>query len=90
MDYSILPYHMQAGVRRYIERGIPTGGFLYAIFTNNFVRAFEKADDVNTAYMRTYAVMLHSAPMGCWGSEEKVAEWQKKGGLVGLAENNSD
>lgn len=44
---------MQAETRNYIERGILYGGFLYAVFTNNLVQAFEKADDVNTAYMPT-------------------------------------
>lgn len=84
MDYSILPFHMQAEAREYIERGIQPCLFLQKVFANDLVHAFEEADDINTAYMRTYAVMLHNAPMACWGSEEKVIEWQKIGGLTGL------
>ena len=82
VDYSRLPEHMRDGARLYIERGIPGGSFMTAVFSNDLVRAFQRAEDANTAAMRQWASFLHNeAPRNCWGSPEDVSEWIKLGGM---------
>lgn len=87
VDYSQLPEHMQAGMQLYIERGIAPGSFQRAVLSNDFMEAFNRADDVNTAAMRDYASFLNNeAPGGCYGSPQHVADWIKSGGLAGGAD----
>jgi len=84
--YTSLPYYMRNAAQLYVERGIKGGSFLTAVLSNNLVRAFQRADDGNTAAMLEWVRWLHNeAPRNCWGSEEKVAAWIKAGGLTGLA-----
>lgn len=86
IDYSRLPEHMRGGMRRYIENGIPPGSFQSAVLSNDLMGAYQKADDINTAAMRDYAMFLHNdAPGGCYGSPAHVEDWIKQGGLNGGA-----
>lgn len=78
-----LPEHCQRGVRDYIVHGEAIGSFLRAVFENKLHAAFNYADSHNSAAMREYAVMLHHAPIECWGSAAKVVAWQGRGGLLG-------
>lgn len=76
IDYSVIPTHCQDGMRRYIEHRILSGDFLYYVLSNNLVKAFEHADELNQIRMRDYAQFLHSqAPAACWGSREKIKAW---------------
>lgn len=85
-DYSRLPEHMQAGARRYIERGIPPGHFLTAVLSNNMAEAFSRADDINTAAMLDWAMWTYNdIPRNSHGSPEAVSAWIKQGGLEGIA-----
>lgn len=85
INYDMLPYHMRDGTRLYIESGIPGGSFMTALFSNDFLGAFQWADTTNTAAMRSWASFLHNeAPIGCYGSPEIVRDWIKHGGLSGL------
>jgi hypothetical protein len=78
INYTILPEHMREEMQGYMEHGIPTGDFLYAILCNDFVRALGHADSINTARIVDYAKFLYSeAPQICWGSEERVNAWIK-------------
>lgn len=75
-DYSILPSHMQDGMKRYLEDGIPPGDFLYLILCNDFVRAAARADIVNKLRLFNYAHFLYEeAPAIAWGSPERVQTW---------------
>lgn len=86
VDYSRLPHHMQDGARLYVEKGIRAGSFFTAVVSNDFLGAFQKADDMNTRAMRDWAVWLHNeAPRVCHGSPEAVEEWIAHRGLAGLA-----
>ena len=83
INYAMLPAHMRDGARLYIEKGIRGGSFMNAVFSNDFIGAFQRADDVNTAAMRSWASFLHNeAPGDCYGSPENVADWVKQGGLA--------
>ena len=76
IDYSGLPPHCQEGLRAYIEQRRQTGGFLYAVLSNDLEYAFQKADDINTHRIQDYLAFLHKqAPTACYGSREKVEKW---------------
>ena len=76
IDYSMLPEHMQDGMKRYVEEGIRPGDFLYLVLCNDFVRALGHADMINMARIIDYARFLYNeAPTSCWGSREKVDAW---------------
>ena len=81
LQYEKLPEHTQESMRNYIEKGVPTGSFLYAVLSNNLVHSFMYADDANSARLQDFAQFLYRAPLGCWGSEKKVDAWIKRGGL---------
>ena len=79
-----LPFHMQAGVERYLLHGISGGSFLNAVLENDLVGAFARADDMNSAAMHNWVEWLYnSCPSNAWGSPEIVRDWCKKGGLKG-------
>lgn len=85
LELERIPEHMHGGVIRYIEHGIRPGHFLTALFSNDLMEAFGRADDVNTAAMRNWVLYIYNhVPVGCHGSPERVAEWIKRGGLAGL------
>uniref|UniRef100_A0A6H1ZV46 Uncharacterized protein n=1 Tax=viral metagenome TaxID=1070528 RepID=A0A6H1ZV46_9ZZZZ len=86
INYNILPDYMRNEAKRYIEEGIPCGDFLTAVFENNLVEAFGKADDTNQMFMFEYAKFLYNeAPRSCWGSKETVDKWISNGGLKGVS-----
>ena len=80
--------HMVDGVRSYIEDGRPPGGFLRALFSNDLMAAFARADISNTARMRFWVEWLDNhAPLACYGSKEAVDKWIRAGGAKGLSAN---
>jgi hypothetical protein len=82
IDYRSIP--SGDTVRLYIERGIPGGGFATALFENDLLGAFNKADLSNQRAMLAYAEFLYNeAPAESHGSPEKVSAWIKSGGLEG-------
>ena len=84
INYSILPEHMQDGMRRWIEHGIPAGSFMMSVLCNDLIGALGRADSINIERLRSYGTFLYSeAPSECHGSPEKVAAWEKRGGLRG-------
>lgn len=84
IDYSRLPGHMQAGARRYVERGIPPGHFMTAVICNDLFEAVGRADDTNKHALADWARFFYNeAPRGCFGSPEHFQEWIKHGGLEG-------
>jgi len=76
-NYDLLPEHMREGTRGYIENGWPPGVFLRAVLRNDLVGAYEKADFINTSYIREWAFFLATeAPRACWGSEVRLRYWE--------------
>lgn len=83
INYSRLPEHMRDSVKGYIEWGYPIGGFLTAVFSNDLLLAFAKADSINMDHLKDWAVFLwNEAPPESWGSADKIAKWQKQGGML--------
>ena len=64
-------------LERYIMDGVPTGGFLSSVLTNDLTGAFGKADLQNCIYLENIVSFIYNdVPMGCHGSEEKVLNWK--------------
>jgi len=85
INYSLLPSHMQEGMKAYMEIGRPTGDFLFHILSNNFVAASYHADDINQHQLFSYCNFLYNEchPLS-WGKEETVWAWMKHHGFIGL------
>lgn len=85
IDYDLIPDYMKGNVKEYIEKGRMLGGFLQAVFENNLVEAYSRADNINTHNMRNYAQFLYChAPAMCWGDESAVKTWCELGGIEGI------
>jgi hypothetical protein len=90
IDYSRLPEHMRDAFRLYIEKGIPGGSFTNAVLGNDLMEAFRRADDINRVRMfDTVAFLANQAPIGCYGSPDRVKDWIKTGGLEGLMKESA-
>ena len=80
LDYGRLPQHLQGGVKRYIEQGIPPGDFLTAVITNNLLLAISHADDTSLAALPEIVRFFYNeSPGGCWGTPEKMKLWLETG-----------
>jgi len=82
---SAIPDHMHDGVSRYVLNGVPPGGFLTALLSNDLKETFSRADDANQRAVLDYIKLLYNyAPTGVWGSPAKVSDWITLGGWHGL------
>lgn len=82
-----IPIRMRDFLFRYVEYGIPPGGFLTAVLENNLSEACGRADDENLENLPAYANYLYNhVPTNAWGSPQKVSEWIGLGGLRGKVE----
>ena len=80
INYERLPPHLQGGVQRYIEQGIPPGGFLTAVITNDLFLAISHADNISLAALPEIVRFFYNeTPTMCWGTEEKMKAWIKTG-----------
>ena len=82
INYGRLPHHLQGGVKRYIEEGVPPGGFLTAVIENNLRLAVGHADNISLAALPQIVWFFHNeSPGDCWGTPEKMKLWMKKRAL---------
>jgi len=78
LNYSILPENLQGGMRRYIEDGIPPGGFLQACLANDLTDAVGRASSKTWEYLFSVAMFLYHELPGRgysespWGSREAI------------------
>lgn len=78
----MLPEHMQGAMERYIERGLMPGSFLTAVLEGDLFEAVARGDYENRQVLHHYVIFLYNyAPLGCYGSREKVKQWLISGGL---------
>lgn len=69
---------MMEGIKLYVEEGIPPGGFLSAIISNDLKEAVGRADDVNMYNIPAFvSYFYNNTPSACWGSPEKMQNWIK-------------
>lgn len=84
-NWNLLPEHIRDGVRLYIEHGVPPGGFLTAVISNDLKNALGRADDIHRPRLHDIVRFFYcDAPAGCWGSPEALDEWIDAGGLIGI------
>lgn len=75
-----IPDRIMDGLEHYAFRHQPTGSFLTAVLENDLKEAVGLANAENIQNLPAYIGWLHNrAPMGCWGSKEKVAAWLDTG-----------
>jgi hypothetical protein len=80
-----IPERMAAGIARYVIYGISPGHFMNKVLSNDLMGASNHADQQNRKLLDVYVCLMHNIlPFNCWGSEELVYEWSKRGGLDGL------
>lgn len=76
--------YITAGITRYVTEGLQPGSFLYAVLCNDLREAAGQADVTNfVALAAVVAYIYRTVPAKAWGSEERVKEWIKLGGLKG-------
>lgn len=82
---ALVPDHLQAGLRRFIESGVRPGSGLSAIISNAPLReALAAMDEVTLLAGRQIVLFLHNyAPSSCWGSNADFERWIDAGGLRG-------
>jgi hypothetical protein len=63
-------------IRRYVDHGIPTGGFLRAVLANDLMQAVGRADESSLANLAEIARYIYNdIPANAHGSYEKVDEY---------------
>jgi hypothetical protein len=78
-DYNLIPEHMMEAIIRYVDRGVPLGNFLTAVFANDLFQAVARADDYNSKIIPVYVRYIYNrCPIGCNGSYQDVESWIKK------------
>lgn len=84
-DYDKLPESLRGGMRRYMENGVETGGFLKAVLENDLKAAVSRADVFNQSQIANIVGWLfNEAPVNSWGSPVDVIKWMKRGGMAGV------
>ena len=79
--YKGVSQTVKDSLKRYVEMGIPTGGFLQAVLENDLMEAFGHADLYNRANLFDIcAYVYNEIPLACHGSVEKVKTWLAQGG----------
>lgn len=85
---GMVPNHLHAGLKSYIEQGISPGGGLTAILCDAPCSQviFRVDRDVAAALEGIYKWLTNYAPAPCWGSREKFDAWREAGGIKGREE----
>lgn len=77
-----IPEYMHGGIARYIAQGVPPGDFLQAVFSNDLMEAFGRADDTNIQCLKAYVGFLYNeAPSQCYGSADNYQAWIDRRGM---------
>ncbi len=86
-EWELVPSRYRPGLDRWISYGIKPGRFLSALLCNDLIEAATRADGEDGApggQIRPILIFLMmNAPPDCFGSVEKFAAWQERGGLKG-------
>ena len=83
-NWNLIPEHMRAGMKDYIESGCQPGSFLTAVLEGRLREACARADHINAVRIDDYAAFLRQhVPNGSHGSPENYRAWIARGGLNG-------
>jgi len=78
-----VPIEMSDGVFRYLDHGIPAGGFLTALLEGDMVTAANRASSENLTALPYWIGVLKTMPDESHGTPERVREWIRSGGQAG-------
>lgn len=63
-------------IHRWVDYGIPPGGFLQAVLKNDLKGACQRADSDNILVLPLIVSYIYNCcPAACWGSPENYNEW---------------
>jgi hypothetical protein len=86
--YSPIPAWTRGEVVRFLVYGIPTGGYLMAVLSNDLKATFAQGDDENLEGLKGLMTWLHSfAPAIAKGSEKAYIAWLGREDKIGLLES---
>ena len=86
-----IPDYMMGAITRYVEKGIPPGGFLTAVISNDLAGAVSRADDTNIRNLPAYVGYFYNhLPSQCWGSPERMKRWTEERSRELAAKANAD
>jgi len=73
---ELIPPHMRDAVIHYVCDGVPPGGFLTALLSNDLMGAFGKADSTNIDNMKNWVIFIYNyLPQNSHGSAENIIDW---------------
>jgi hypothetical protein len=78
-DKALIEDRFREALQRWIDFGIPPGGFLTAVLTNDLREAIGSGDDGaidNIPHIVAY--LYNDCPSDCWGSLEKAQAWGRE------------
>lgn len=71
-----LPEEVVWALRDYVVHRQPTGDFLRAVLSNDFVDAATRADSTTRHFLKEIAVFVFNAmPLETWGGPDTVTAW---------------
>lgn len=71
-----IPENIKTSLQLYVEKKIPTGGFLEAVLSNDLMLATASADYYNSKILKEICTYVYNElPANCWGSREIVQKW---------------
>lgn len=87
-DYRALEPDMVRTLDRYARYGEAIQShFLRNLVKDSLQGVMAHADQRTRSNLSGYTKLVYNRmPSGCWGSETKMEEWTRKGGLEGLEE----
>lgn len=86
LHHNLIPSHMHDAVRLYILYGIHPGDFVYAIFSNDFIAAASRADDLNQHALFGWACLVYNLPIGARDPDA----WMERKGWAGILKINEE
>ena len=80
-DSANAPEWVKETLTAYVNHGRPTGDFLAACLSNDFVEAIGRADENSLAHIADIVNFIYNKmPGNSWGSREIVRDWIERGG----------
>ena len=83
-DWSRIPYHLRRSLQAYAEQGRVPGRFLQGVLADRLRMTIESADPKSMRALYDIMDFIHRyLPLECYGTPERVADWEATGGLDG-------
>lgn len=75
----IVPQHMRASMKAYVDWHQPVGRFLNAVLSNDLKEAMHCADGENMNNLPAIVSWFYNnAPADCWGTKGRVGAWEMR------------